>query len=215
MAGSEPVVILYKSNACRHCSGLSAIWDKAPNKDEESVTSAMKKIYPKLRFFVLTVKDNTGKFDENTAPKDLIRYGKWFPQILLVPGRVWDNAMSKLGPKNDAEVVDGVQVMNGVWENGELNYKQKYDIRRPAEFGKWLKEGLENEDFKRANNGSGSGVVVPTNQTPANPIQPLLTNIVRPSNSGSTYVAAAGDKHEILHGTGGDVCAMRIISRPR
>ena len=82
----EPTVVLYKSNICRHCTALSSIWDTPPNKDEDSVVTALKKVYPKLRFYILTAKDNTGKFDENVAPKDLIRYGKWYPMILLIPG---------------------------------------------------------------------------------------------------------------------------------
>lgn len=214
----EPTVVLYKSSMCRHCTALSNIWETAPSKDEDSVTSALKKVYPKLRFYVLTAKDNTGKFDENTAPKDLIRYGKWYPMILLVPGKTWDAAMSKLGPKNDVELVDGVQIMNGLWDKGELKYQQKYDIRKPAEFAKWLKDSLENEDFKRVQNGaSGStGIVVPTIPTPSHPIQPLLTNIIRPSNTNTTYVAAGNaDKSHSVDAPSGDICSMRIISRPK
>ena len=224
----EPTLVLYKSNMCRHCTALSNIWDTPPNKDEDSVLSALKKVYPKLRFYVLTAKDNTGKFDENTAPKDLIRYGKWYPMILLIPGRTWDTAMSKLGPKNDIQLVEGVQIMNGIWEGNELKYVQKYDIRKPTEFAKWLKESLENEEFKRIQNGTAvPATIVPTIQIPSQPIQPLLTNIVRPGNTNNNYVAAGpidrnssmetgsksntGDKGIIL----GDICSMRIISRPK
>lgn len=152
MTNSEPVVVLYKSNACRHCIALSNIWDKPPSKDEDSVMTAMRKVYPKIRFFIVSTKDNSGKFDENTAPKDLFRYAKWYPMILLVPGTLWDKAMSKLGPKNDVQIVEGVQVMNGVWENKELKYVYKYDTRKPSEFARWLRDALDNEDFKRVQN---------------------------------------------------------------
>lgn len=211
---SEPTLVLYKSSVCRHCTKLSEIWDKPPAKEEDSCVSAMKKIYPKLRFYVLTAKDNTGKFDENTAPKDLIRFGKWFPMVLLIPGRMWDEAMSKLGPKNEVILTDGVQIMNGKLENGLPVYVQKHDIRKPAEFAEWLKEALNNEDFKRVQNGGHAGsIVVPTihSSAPMQPIQPLLTSIVKPVNTGAHYVQTGSiDSHG-----GGDICGMRIISRPK
>lgn len=222
----EATVVLYKSSVCRHCTALSNIWDTPPNKDEDSVTTAIKKVYPNVRFYVLTAKDNTGKFDENTAPKDLLRYGKWYPMILLIPGRMWDAAMSKLGPKNDVQLVEGVQIMNGMWEAGELKYVQKYDIRKPAEFGRWIRDALENDDFKRIQNGSAQSaigsqpsVVVPTVHSashPAQPIQPLLSNIVRPGNTHNSYVASGGsvDRQSSME-PGGDICSMRIISRPK
>ena len=210
----EPVVVLYKSSVCRHCNDLMKIWDTS-NKDDDTITGALKKVNPKIRFFVLTAKDNTGKFDENTAPKDLIRYGKWYPMILVIPGRKWDAAMSKLGPKNDVELVEGVQIMNGMWDGNELKYVQKYDIRKPSEFGRWIKDAIDNDDFKRIQNGPSlsSNIIVPTIQTAgSHPIQPLLSNIVRPGNTNNNYVAAGTiDRPELNN----DICSMRIISRPR
>lgn len=212
----EPVVVLYKSSMCRHCTALVNIWDT--NKDGESVTTALKKAYPKLRFFTVTAKDNSGKFDENTTPKDLIRFGKWYPMILLIPGPLWNNAMSKLGPKNDVQLIDGVQIMNGKWNGETIDYVQKYDIRKPTDFTKWLQESLENEAFKRAQQNTS---IVPTIQggaVPSQPIQPILSNIVRPANTATSYVAAGAPDRQSSMEPGlasGDVCSMRIISRPR
>ena len=209
----EPVVVLYKSSMCRHCTSLANIWDTNPSG--ESVTSVLKKINPKLRFFTVTAKDNTGKFDENTAPKDLIRFSKWFPMILLIPGPLWNNAMSKLGPKNDIKLIDGVQILNGKWD-GEVKYVQKYDITKPNDFGDWLRDGLGNDDFKKVQN-SGTSSIVPTIQSgsiPSQPIQPILSGISKPSNTATNYVAAgATERHSFMEP--GDVCSMRIISRPR
>lgn len=185
---SEPVVVFYKSNTCRHCASLLSIWDKPPSKDEDSVITAMKKVYPKIRFFIVSSKDNSGKFDENTAPKDLIRYAKWFPMILLIPGKTWDLAMSKLGPKNDVQLTDGVQVLNGVWDKGELKYVYRYDIRKPSEFAKWLREALDNEDFKRVQN-------IAT-------VQPLFSTVKKQD------IKTTETKQD-------DVCSIRIIPRPK
>jgi len=209
----EPVVVLYKSEQCRHCTSLAKIWDSSPNKDEDSVTTAIKKVYSKARFFVLTTKDNSGAFDENKAPKDLNRYGKWYPMILLVPGPLWDSAMSKLGPKNDIKLIDGVQVMNGNWTNSEaskLEYVQKYDIRKPGDFGKWIRDAMENEDFKRVQNPVVEKVVTPVVVAAPNgrPFQPLLTGVNRPAGN---RIANTIQQDEI----GLDICSMRIISRPK
>ncbi|CAH6420776.1 Hypothetical protein HVR_LOCUS1288 [uncultured virus] len=212
----EPTVVLYKSSVCRHCTALANIWD--------NVVTALKAVNPKLRFYVLTAKDNSGKFDENTAPKDLFRYAKWFPMILLVPGRTWDSAMANLGPKNPIEIKDGVQIMNAYWNDDKLEYSQKYDIRKPEEFVKWLKDSFENKDFKRvqtegstqSSSNAHHGPHVPTVNTPAQPIQPLLSGIVKPGNSSTNYAASgssSSDRHSAME-PGGDVCSMRIISRP-
>lgn len=215
----EPTVVLYKSNMCGHCTALTNIWDTQSGQPQntETVTSALKKVYPKLRFHIVTARDNTGRFDENHAPKDLIRYGKWYPMILLIPGRTWDAAMSKLGPKNDVQLFEGIQVMNGIWEGKELKYAQKYDIRKPTEFARWLRDALDNEEFKRVNNGpspsGSSSIVVPRIQnTNSQPIQPLLTNIVRPGNTTTNYASAG---HSTIFDGGNDICSMRIISRPK
>lgn len=207
----EPTVVLYKSNQCRHCKALSNIWDKAPNKNEDSVTAALKKIYPNIRFYIVTADDNSGKFDPNTAPTDLHRYSKWFPMILLVPGPVWDKAMEKLGPKNTAKLVDGVQIMNGSSENGNIKYVQKYDIRKPADFGKWLKESLEKEDFKNAQNGSATDTIPQNSNTG---IPPVFSKIVKPSPAKTSEPKSTQAKHK-LNDTESDVCSLKIISRPR
>lgn len=216
----EPTVVFYKSAMCGHCTSLTNIWEpgaKNLKKGEKSVTEVLKEVYPKIRFFVVTAKDNTGKFDENTAPKDLIRYGKWFPMILLVPGRVWDAAMANLGPKNTAQILDGVQMLNCHWndkEKQELKYQQKYDIRKPEDFGRWLKEGLANDEFKRIQDGNkdngSNNNSVSTTQSPSQPIQPLMTPLTRTNNNNVSHTSSSR-----TFDPPGDICSMRIISRPR
>lgn len=220
----EPVIVLYKSATCPHCNTLTRIWDTPPDKDSDSVTGALRKVYPKLRFYVVTAKSNDGKFDENIAPKDLIRYGKWFPMILLIPGRLWDEAMAKLGPKNNVELINGVQTMNAKWVGSKLEYVNKYDIKKPSDFTLWIKDALENEDFKKAHHSSES-----TSPTPASPDQPItdkpvshskiLTNIIKPNNSNPNYVSAGTSTNRKNQSesssTRDDICSMRIISLPK
>jgi len=226
MATSEPVVVLYKSNMCRHCTSLTNIWGFNDIKDnDDTVTAHLRKVHPKIRTHVVTANNNSGKFDENIAPKDLKRYGKWFPMILLVPGKLWDSAMSKLGPKNDVQLIDGVQIMNGILVNDSPDYVQKYDIRKPAEFARWLRDSMDNPDFKRIQYGLDTNSIVPTIQSQSTKsIPPLLTSIIKPINTSSSY-AMTGESHiatdannkTALHnnfGISGDICSMRIISRP-
>lgn len=201
---SEPVLVLYKSNTCPYCNTLFNMWETPPKDESDSIVSALKKVYPKLRFFVLTAKDNTGKFDENTAPKDLLRYGKWFPTILLIPGKLWDTAMSKLGPKNDINLIDGVQVMNSHWVNEKLDYKQKYDVKKPSEFARWLKDSLENEDFKKVQNNTTNSTSSTTNLTNPTNIQPHYSSIIKPVS----IITGFQSSHM-------DVCSMKIIARPK
>lgn len=193
----EPTLVLYKSSMCKFCQHLTNIWD--------SVKIALTGVYPKLRFYEVTAKDNSGRFDENTVPKDLIRYGRWYPMILLVPGKIWDAAMANigLGSKNPVEIRDGVQVMNSKLVGGTFEYDQKYDIRNPSEFARWLRESLNNPDFKRVQNAE----VSPSIQ----PIAPLMSNIVRPSH---VVASSNSNKHAVAE-VEGDVCRMKIISRPR
>jgi hypothetical protein len=52
----EPILVLYKSQMCHYCTSLSAFWDTPPNNKEDSVVAALKKVYPRLRFYTLTTK---------------------------------------------------------------------------------------------------------------------------------------------------------------
>lgn len=220
----EPVLVLYKSNGCRYCALLTNIWDTPPARGEDSIVMALKKVYPKLRIFVVTSGDNRGQFDFNTAPKGLLKYNQWFPMILLVPGTMWDNAMAKLGPDNDVPLIDGVQILNAVWKDGKLTLDTKpaYDIRKPGDFGRWLAEALENPDFKRVQSVNSdiptsstnlNPIIVPSTGVSSNilaptplaiPIPPLLSNIVKPTSTVPESMPV------IEHG----ICSMHIISRP-
>jgi hypothetical protein len=150
MANSSPVVVYYKSQTCRFCTQLDAKWGKETDVDNSTVLGAMKQVCPKLRTFVISSNDSNGTFDENAVPSDMRRWAKWFPMILLVPGRIWDNAMLTLGPGNPASVIDGVQILNGMkGTNGEIIYQSTYDGQTPEGIAKWLTDALNDEEFKR------------------------------------------------------------------
>jgi hypothetical protein len=194
---SEPIVVFYKSSVCGYCKNLSAIWDKVQN--------VIKSVYPKMRFYVLTSPTNAGEFDENISPKDLKRWAAWFPMVLLVPGNVWDAAMKNLGPKNPIEITDGVQALNAIWDtNNKLTYRYKYDISKPESFSNWIKESLQNEDFKKVQFSSEE-----VKKTPTQPIQSLLSGIISPLEKQNPIdVDSEPEKPP-------QVCSIKIISRRR
>ena len=137
--------------------------------------------------------------------------------VLLIPGKLWDSAMANLGPKNPILLREGVQIMNAKWEGNAYTYELKYDIHNPADFTKWLREALNNPDFKRAQNVETKApepTAFPSSSPashPSHPISPLMSNIVRPARTHPRITSTSKAVIEI----DGDVCRMKIISRPR
>lgn len=203
---SDPVLVVYTSLTCPHCMKLKAIWDK-------DVLPALKEAYPNLRFVTVTARNNNGVFNENIFPKKIIDYAHWFPMIFLVPGHVWDTAMQTMNSDNPSDVKEGVQIMNGLRAPGatKIQYVQKYNILKSSDFVKWIKEALENEEFKKV-------------QQTKKPIPSLIANINKPITPVSSPVNTSDSTinnpttpntttFPNLAPVQPDVCSMRIISR--
>jgi hypothetical protein len=148
---------------------LAETWDNPNNIYKESVTSAIRKMVPKIRFAIVASPDLRGHFDENLFPKDLQRYSGWFPMILLIPGPIWDKAMANLGPKNPIKLEGGIKVFNGeiTKRDGIITLVQKndYNFLEPSEYGRWIKKAAEDPEFKRIQSGkdSLSSIITPYN----------------------------------------------------
>jgi hypothetical protein len=210
MPGHEPIVVLYKAATCGACTRLSAIWDTPADKGGDSVVSAMKKVYPALRIFVIACKDMSGKFDENTAPRDMARFVRWFPMVFLIPGNVWDAAMAQLGPKNDVRIQDGVQIMNAVWNGKTVDSAHKYNPTQPAEFARWLRDAMATEDFRKIQSSvsyvppsisASNALAASVAPAPAAPV--AAAPVATPPPTASNDVPSS------------DACTMRIVARPR
>ena len=150
MLSLDHVIVLYKSKpgTCSHCVDVSNIWDNPPQKsiDGLSISSALKKVNPKVRFVTVTAKDTQGHFDENLTPKDLIRYGVRFPQVILIPGKLWDEAMNNLGPNSHVKLLEGVKVFNyKISSNDKLVYEGEYSIKIPSDYERWYRACVEEE----------------------------------------------------------------------
>jgi hypothetical protein len=149
----EPVVVFYKFDKCPHCQRLSKIWETPVDRNSESVVSAIKKVYPRMRFFIAQAKDNSGELvDKKNIPAGIRKYGNWFPKVLLIPGPLWDYAVSKISTTNDVEISYGVQVFNAVWSEAqqEWTWRRFYDYLNPESYATWIREAMNNPDFKDA-----------------------------------------------------------------
>lgn len=164
---ADPVIIFYKAKqgSCQYCVKIANIWDNPPNNGEMSISDALKKVNPNVRFVTVTANDNKGSFNESLIPSDLKRYGVRFPQIIYIPGVLWDRAISKLGPNNDVKLLDGVKVMNYKIVGENMQYDIKYNTLIPADYEKWFTECLndknEKDDKDEKNEKNEKDLVVP------------------------------------------------------
>lgn len=122
------IVLLSTATKCKIC-------DKLLNNLPE-----IKKQLPNIEFIIynnesmLTLNVNT-----NNYPKGVIEYTDFFPMILLIPQKTWDDA------KNNKTFLlrDGVIIMNTERnENSKFIYKNKVNILNIDEFVNWVKENI-------------------------------------------------------------------------
>jgi hypothetical protein len=143
---SDPVLIVLLSSECSWCNYLLKNWDVT--------IQALLQVYPKLKFPSSNKDTKKYKYPpiiaENKSidiyqyPKDLSNYIiLWLPMIMLVPGDVWDKCNQQLGPY-DKSKLENIQIMNGIYINDKLEYKQQWDIRKPEHFASWLSDALKN-----------------------------------------------------------------------
>lgn len=135
MSDSMPAIVFMKSKYSRHSSLFQSVWDN------------LKRLYPTLRFVKVNV--TMDRFDENLAPSYLNNYSGFQICLLLVPGPLWDKAMSRLGPNNPIELRDGVQILNWAWNGDRIIYVPEYDIRSVDQCCKWIDRAIFNQEFLR------------------------------------------------------------------
>jgi hypothetical protein len=208
---SDPVVVFLKAVGCSHCDNLDSIWNTPDSVEHQSVTSALRQVNPKIRTEKVVFPYMGGEFDMNLAPRGLMWYSKgWYPMVLFVPGALWDRAMAKLGPKNDVEILEGVQVMNGVKEATQVvhnsNYRgplpiRNYDVTKPSEFARWLRDCMDADTSKR------SGGI----------IRSIHSSIIKQVNREEQMLDSGfqEQKRVIDIVPKHQACSLKIISRPK
>lgn len=192
MSTSEPVVVFYKYTQCKFCRMLTEIWDQ--------VKEEMLKVRPGLRFFIITSKTKTGDINPDVYPKDIKRYNKWFPMVLLIPGKLWNSAMENLGSNNPILLLDGVQVFNGIMRNGFPQHVRKYDSTKPEHFANWLRSGLNAIEQRQT--------VPPVKSSQQSTIIKPMEHLNENQESG--YIASRSALEP-----GGSICSIRLMTRPK
>jgi hypothetical protein len=107
--------------------------------------------------------------------------------ILLIPGPKWNAAMAHLGPNNPISLIEGTQVMNAAWKDGRLEHVGGFDTTKPEGILAWVKQAMNNPDFKRAQAG----------------LDPLPVPAVAQPNLFAR-----------LSSNNDPICSMRVVSRP-
>lgn len=198
---AEPVLVFYRSAVCGPCRRLSGVWD--------SVKEEIKKKYPNVRHYTVTAQNNTGKFDPNVAPADLINLSSWFPMLLLIPGALWNEAMDNLGPKNPIKIRKGVHILNGKFDKERVvqDTSSNYNPSKASDMIEWIGTVLEDPEFQ-------NDVV-----EEATPIQPLINNMptrkIAPvlPQSMLTNTSSQKTSSQKMSNQNTDICSLRLISR--
>lgn len=216
------VVVIAKRPGCPTCVAL----DKIMNKIESSLRS----VSPSIRIVIVNCLNKDGEFDYDKYPNSLYLFtAEWAPQILLIPGGLWDEAMSQLGPSNSIRLRKGVQVMNADWVKEQsleypkyhkyLNKPVKYSLLVPEAYAEWLKEALAADDFIKECSKYDKPIKLPVN---------VLSEIIGEPKDSKKHKDTKekhkehkehkehkdkDDKTSKKHKHRKDVCAIKIMSR--
>jgi hypothetical protein len=218
---SQPIILFLKSKKCGTCIKVAKNW--------ENIVSAMKKVNNNLRIETIVFDNNDGDFDYNIYPRSLSFFTAWFPQIILLPGIVWDNAMNNLGPNNKIDIRKGAQVFNGSWVKNELvwdgyntDIKKIYNIDDPSSIANWVEKSLENKDFLSASKKDTPTIVKVEQQNNAVPMKKPEHNDKDNNNNNNNNTKSHDNtnlndnkrKNTINKNIAShDICAMKIVSR--
>lgn len=142
---ASPTLVLIKANGCPACTTLAPVWDECVRQ--------MKEIIPSLNIVVINKPGIRAPIDANSYP-GILSVFDWFPATLLVPGNVWENAMTKLG-SGIMEPLPGSQILNGHWTTGTTVQQHvgrdiKYHFTKPVDYKRWIMAAVSSEDYKRA-----------------------------------------------------------------
>lgn len=205
-SSSDPVFILIKAKNCGACIGLDRVW--------KNCEDTIRKNFPRLRLVIITLSSMQEPINEKLYPSKLKYIRSWFPMMVLIPGPVWDHAMSNLGVNNPVDVTQGIQIMNGEYDRnaGRTNQVAKYpNFKDPAVISAWLKEASSNREFLSIQNNYRQGLKSAIKPT----VQPV-TNAVQQTASTSGRSTASGRRIVPVPSNPSNTCAFKLINtRPR
>lgn len=184
-----PVLVLIKASGCPACSTVTRVWADCVRQ--------MKQVVPNLVEVVVQKQNMDDPIDTTVYPAILSVF-TWYPTTLLVPGRVWQEEMAKVG-SGAISPLPGAQIFNGKWisatsvQETPKGVAEKYRLNRPEDYKRWIQSAIEAEDFKR-------GSVAPHQLTQV----PLRTKPTSPHPPSAEYVGSASAP---------STCGLRLIPR--
>lgn len=131
---NSPVLILYTSALC-----LSS---KRFIDNYNDFTRDILNIYPDMNIIHIHSKHIHGRFNENMYPSYLLKYNTKFPNIILIPGSLWNIAMKNLGFNSNVKLTLGVRSF--------ASTRKSPNIKNIL---LWLSD-VYNDEFKNYNNMS-------------------------------------------------------------
>lgn len=196
-----PVLVFYFKKGCSKCNQMIKNWNdivKKINKENSKI-----KI---LQIFA----DRYGRFDVDKYPKMLKVYDVP-PSVLLIPGQLWNRATENLGKDNNVEIKEGVQIFGFKWVKGKLTFDKDLKLRSDKPISDilltWLKQALENKDFKRAQLGKTKNI---------SDINNILVPTMEKNEVSKTKTADTEEKTEFhpTYNFSENVCYLNLIPKP-
>lgn len=184
---SDPVLLFYGTESCPHCVKLAQIWGEVAT-GPHTVKKLVNKAFPNVRVQNIIIKSN---MDESKYPAGLKQFVRWVPMIMLIPGRLWDQAMSNLNSVPPVSLIEGTQVMNAIWKNGSLERVNEFDQTKADSIVAWVKRALADPNFIKVQSGTPEPN---TNLTPHLRTLPARENPFKSTDN---------------------VCTIKIITRPK
>lgn len=126
----SPVILFIIGNTCPHSLFIRNNLEKIKNK--------MLWQHPSLKFVVIDKQNATDSLD--IYPKDINALERWHPLIALVPGNVWDAAITN----HNEKIIHSSFVFNGLIINGILSYIPEYSSPTVYNLTIWLKKCIDN-----------------------------------------------------------------------
>lgn len=128
-SNSPYVIVVIKAGNCSHCQKLSLKWPeiKMQLMQDNLNVRVVQVDLPRMQSPI-----------PSGYPTDLKRFISWFPMVLMVPGADWDQAMHSTGSYK----FSNVEVFNGKYVGGKLQYDGQYNLMDPESFSRWVKSVL-------------------------------------------------------------------------
>lgn len=208
---SDFILVFYKSLQCGHCTELQKIWEDLSNIHKPTVSKVVKKAYPNIKIITVEARDNFGNFvDSKKYPKGLQFFNAWFPMVLMIPYKLWKEAMSNLSKNPPVNLTPGTFILNGVIENNTIAQKLEYNHMNVDDILKWVTSVVQSKSKEMAMGNTSNDIPKRIfSKEGILPTEIKINPIIKPIES-SKVIEKEEKGKKILD----NVCFMNIVARP-